>query len=202
MNPFWTREARLARRLKAERPAPSRQFLSSMMERLDADPVTHRRSFGLRVGLASAVSLAFLTSLAAFGGLGYAATSIAHVGRTATNVVMPQHREHPTQVRETRGASETSQPSATAATTQASSSAAITQASSSNGASTQSSFSFGGGTSADDQYNNEIVCLLILANTRYQHILKLPRLLVPFYLRFNPNAVVVPCPPPRRGRGG
>jgi hypothetical protein len=210
MNPFWNREARLARRLKAERPEPSRQFLSSMMERLDADPVTHRRSFGLRVGLASAVSLAFLTSLAAFGGLGYAATSIAHVGRTATNVVMPQHREHPTQVREIRGATETSQPSTSAATTsaattQASSSASTStsarQGSSSNGASPQSNFSLGGGTSAFDQYDLQFVCVLF-SPEKYKHIVRLPRFLVPFFLQVHPSAVVVPCPPPRRGRGG
>jgi hypothetical protein len=195
MNPFWTREARLARRLKAERPEPSRQFLGSMLERLEADPLTHRRSFGLRVGLASAVSVAFLTSLAAFGGLGYAANSIAHVGRTASQVVIPQHRAHPAPLPESAAASNTSDTSSSADTNQARSSDPASGSSDSN-------FSLGGRSSADDQYNPNIVCLLILPGTKYQHILRLPRFLVPFYLRFNPNAVVVPCPPPRHGRGG
>jgi hypothetical protein len=200
MNPFWNREARLARRLKAERPAPSRQFLGSMLERLDAaEPVTHRRSFGLRVGLASAVSLAFLTSLAAFGGLGYAATSIAHVGRTASHVVIPQHRAHPAPVQENTAA-DSSQATSSAEATQ-SSSGDDSQASSGDDSSAESNFSFGGRSSADDQYNNQFVCVLFSPN-KYHHIIKLPRFLVPFFLRIHPSAVVVPCPPPRHGRGG
>jgi hypothetical protein len=192
MNPFWTREARLARRLKAERPEPSRQFLGSMLERLDAaEPVMHRRSFGLRVGLASAVSLAFLTSLAAFGGLGYAATSIAHVGRTASNVVIPQHRAHPAPVEQSTAAD----------SSQATSKSDATQSSSGDTSSAESNFSFGGRSSADDQYNNQFVCVLFSPH-KYNHIIQLPRFLVPFFLQQHPSAVVVPCPPPRHGRGG
>jgi hypothetical protein len=199
MNPFWTREARLARRLKAERPEPSRQFLGSMLERLDAaDPVTHRRSFGLRVGLASAVSLAFLTSLAAFGGLGYAATSIAHVGRTASHVVIPQHRAHPSPVQENTAATDSSQATSSS---EATSSADARQSSSGDDSSAESDFSFGGRSSADDQYNNQFVCVLFSPN-KYHHIIRLPRFLVPFFLQIHPTAVVVPCPPPRHGRGG
>jgi hypothetical protein len=199
MNPFWTREARLARRLKAERPEPSRQFLGSMLERLDAaQPVTHRRSFGLRVGLASTVSLAFLTSLAAFGGLGYAATSIAHVGRTASHVVIPQHRAHPTPV-EQNTAADSSQATSSADATQ-SSSRGDSQSNTGDDSSAESDFSFGGG-SADDQYNNQFVCVLFSPH-KYNHIIRLPRFLVPFFLARHPSAVVVPCPPPRHGRGG
>jgi hypothetical protein len=197
MNPFWTREARLARRLKAERPEPSRQFLGSMLERLDAaEPVTHRRSFGLRVGLASAVSLAFLTSLAAFGGLGYAATSIAHVGRTASHVVIPQHRAHPAPVEQ--AASDSSQATSSS---EATSSAESTQSSSGDDESVESNFSLGGRSSADDQYQHQFVCVLFSPH-KYNHIIRVPRFLVPFFLQQQPSAVVVPCPPPRHGRGG
>jgi hypothetical protein len=164
MNRFWTREARLARRLKAERPQPSRHFMSSLMERFDAvEAPRTRRNFGLRVGLASAVSLAFLTGIAAFGGLGYAATSLEHVGRTASHVVIPQRHATSTQARGNTSTGE--------------------QSSKSHGVS-----------SADDQYNNEIVCVLVFPGTKYAHILRLPRFLVPFYLALNPNAVVVTCP--------
>jgi hypothetical protein len=162
-----------------------------MLERLEANPVTHRRSFGLRVGLASAVSLAFLTSLAAFGGLGYAATSIAHVGRTASHVVIPQHRAQPSPVQENTAAD----------SRQGTSSAEATQSSSGDESSAESNFSFGGRSSADDQYNNQFVCVLFSPN-KYHHIIKLPRFLVPFFLQIHPSAVVVPCPPPRHGRGG
>jgi hypothetical protein len=185
MNRFWKRETGLERRLKAERPGPSRSFMSSMMERLDTvDPPRTRRSVGLRVSLASAVSLAFLTSLAAFGGLGYAANSIAQVGRTASHVVVPQHRGVPAA---TQG---------NAANANASSSRGNNSSSNENKAEGNSSSR--GVSSADDQYNNEIVCLLIFPGTKYAHILKLPRFLVPFYLAFNPNAEVVTCPT-RRG---
>jgi hypothetical protein len=147
--------------------------MGSMMERLEAhDAPRPRRSFGLRVGLASAVSLAFLTGLAAFGGLGQAATSIAHVGRTASHVVIPQHQ---TPVTSSRGESSQGENAPNSAVSHSR-----------------------GVSSSDDQYNNEIVCLLVFPGTKYQHILKLPRFLVPFYLSFNPNAVVVACPT-RRG---
>jgi hypothetical protein len=182
MNRFWKRETGLERRLRAERPEPSRRFMGSMLERLDTvDPPRARRSFGLRVGLASAVSLAFLTSLAAFGGLGYAADSIAQVGRTASHAVVPQHRGVPD-------------------TSQANSANENANANSSNESSTAADSSSRGVSSADDQYNDEFVCILIFPNTKYAHILKVPRFLLPLFQRIHPGAVVVTCPT-RRGHG-
>jgi hypothetical protein len=158
--------------------------MGSMLERLETvDPPRARRTVGLRVGLASAVSLAFLTSLAAFGGLGYAADSIAHVGRTASYAVVPQHR----------GVSDTSQANSANANANAN---ANSESQSAKGDDESSR----GVSSADDQYNNEFVCILIFPNTKYAHILKVPRFLVPLFQRIHPGAVVVTCPA-RRGHG-
>jgi hypothetical protein len=215
MNRFWTRDARLGRRLRSERPEPSHDFVGSLLERLDAAAPAKRarRSPALRVGLASAVSLAFLVSLSAFGGLGYAANSLANVGRTASHVVIPQqHRAQPAPIAAdasvaatSRGNSSSTQSSSSSPTSASTSATDSSQSRSSSGDSSSNANLgtgvLGGGTSAaDDQYNFEIVCLLIFPGTKYEHIVKLPRFLVPFYQSFNPSAVIVTCPV-RRGRG-
>jgi hypothetical protein len=53
-----------------------------------------RRERKFRLGLAGAVSVAMLVMLGAFGGLGYADSSVRHAMRAATNVVNPAHHSN------------------------------------------------------------------------------------------------------------
>jgi hypothetical protein len=87
MSLFWKREDPLERRLRRERPAPRAEFVEALGERLESEPYRRRRP--ARLGFAAAVSIAMLVSLSAFGGLGYAASSVSHVVQTAVHVVTP-----------------------------------------------------------------------------------------------------------------
>jgi hypothetical protein len=88
MSGFFKRGDDLERRLRSERPAPRAEFMSRLTERIESAP--HRRS-SFRFGLAAAVSAVILVSLAAFGGLSYAASSVTHAVQTAVHVVAPAH---------------------------------------------------------------------------------------------------------------
>src|SRR5207237_1751504 len=77
----------LERRLRNGRPTPRTEFMEALTERLESVPYRRRSTF--RLGLAASVTAVLVISLAAFGGLGYAATSVSHAVKTAVHVVAP-----------------------------------------------------------------------------------------------------------------
>jgi hypothetical protein len=78
----------LERELRAARPEPRQEFLSAVESRISRES-GRRRAGSLRLGLAGAVTAAMVISLAAFGGLGYAATGVGNAVKTAVHVVAP-----------------------------------------------------------------------------------------------------------------
>lgn len=88
MKRFWRRGDGLERELRAQRPEPRKEFLRALESRMTGDRY-RRPARSLRLGLAGALTVAMLVSLAAFGGLGYAATGVAHAVTAATHVVTP-----------------------------------------------------------------------------------------------------------------
>ena len=91
MKRFWRRGDGLERELRAQRPEPRKEFLRSLESRMTGDRY-RRPARSLRLGLAGALTVAMLVSLAAFGGLGYAATGVTHAVTAATHVVTPTHK--------------------------------------------------------------------------------------------------------------
>jgi hypothetical protein len=94
---FWNRQDELERRL-SNRPAPPSRLVDTVLRQIGtAAPARQRSSF--RLGLAAAVSVGMLVALAAFGGFGYAASSVQHAVRAAVQVVgpsTPQRADQPT----------------------------------------------------------------------------------------------------------
>jgi hypothetical protein len=78
----------VARELRANRPEPRREFISALEQRVRAD--RYRRRPAYRWALTGALTAALLVALAAFGGLGYAASTASHVARAATHLVKPR----------------------------------------------------------------------------------------------------------------
>jgi hypothetical protein len=94
MKKFWTRGDGLERELRARRPEPRQEFLRALEGTLSGN--RHRgMSRSLRLGLAGAVTATMLVALGAFGGLGYAATSVTHAVKAATHVVAPASKAAP-----------------------------------------------------------------------------------------------------------
>jgi len=87
MSGFFRRADNLERRLRTERPAPRAELMESLTQRIESTPF--RRRSGFRLGLAATVTAVMVVSLAVFGGLGYAATSVSHAVKTAVHVVAP-----------------------------------------------------------------------------------------------------------------
>jgi hypothetical protein len=79
----------LARELRATRPEPRREFVRALAQRVD-DAHARRPARALRLGLAGALTAAMLVALAAFGGMGYAASTANTVVNVATKLVKPQ----------------------------------------------------------------------------------------------------------------
>jgi hypothetical protein len=92
---FPRRESWLERRLRRERPVLPASRVAELMRHIDA-PRTHPRG-AYRLGLAAVVSAAVLVAVAGFGGLGYAATSVKEVVRTAVQVAVPGKADQPQQ---------------------------------------------------------------------------------------------------------
>src|SRR5262249_51638526 len=90
MRAIWKSRDTLERRLRDGRPTPRQQVVDSISALVSSRPTP--RSAKLRLGLAGAFSAVFVVSLAAFGGLGYAATAVSHVANSAAHFVSPpQH---------------------------------------------------------------------------------------------------------------
>jgi len=81
----------LERELRAARPEPRAEFLRAVESRISREG-GRQRAGSFRLGLAGAVTAAMVISLAAFGGLGYAATGVASAVHTAVHVVAPAHK--------------------------------------------------------------------------------------------------------------
>ena len=94
MRRFWKRGDGLERELRAQRPEPRKEFLRALESRMSGDRY-RRPARSLRVGLVGALTAAMLVALAAFGGLGYAATGVSHAVTAATHVVAPAHKAAP-----------------------------------------------------------------------------------------------------------
>jgi hypothetical protein len=76
---LWRREDDLEARLRASRPEPPRELVSSMVTRIHAGPRPYR------LALAGALTAGALLMFSAFGGLGYAANAV----ESATGVDLP-----------------------------------------------------------------------------------------------------------------
>jgi hypothetical protein len=87
------REDWLERRLRRERPVLPAPRVADLMRRIDGPRAEPSHAF--RFGLAAAASAAVLVAVAAFGGLGYAASSVKHAVRTAVQVAVPEKSARP-----------------------------------------------------------------------------------------------------------
>ncbi len=93
---FLRRRDDLERRLRRERPQPRAELVRLLTQRLQPGRSAGRPNRA-RLGLAAAVSAATVVSLGAFGGLGYAASSVGDVVHVAKVVVVPvRHAKHAT----------------------------------------------------------------------------------------------------------
>ena len=76
---------RLERRLEAERPEPSDEFVSDLAERLVAEPI--RRSAGWRVAYAAGFTALLVVAFALTGSIGYAASAVQGGTTAVTSLV-------------------------------------------------------------------------------------------------------------------
>jgi hypothetical protein len=94
MNLFSRRGNKLERDLRAARPKPSDELVSRIEGRIRSEqPARVRRSF--RVAVPVTLTAVMIGSLAAVGGVGYAATSVGHAVKAVTHVFSPA-KEHVT----------------------------------------------------------------------------------------------------------
>jgi hypothetical protein len=91
---FFKRDDELERELRSNRPEPRAEFLAAIVGRVEAGrrPTAPR----LRLGFAAALTVGILSSLAAFGGLGYAASAARSIAHVATKLATPS-KLHATQ---------------------------------------------------------------------------------------------------------
>jgi len=85
---FWKRDDALERELRALRREPRPEFLDAVVNRIHGDRY-RRPTRSLRLGLVGALSAGMLAALAAFGGLGYAASGVSRAVESAVHVVSP-----------------------------------------------------------------------------------------------------------------
>src|SRR5262249_48977161 len=85
---FWKRGDGLERELRALRREPRPEFLKAVVNRIHGQ---HDRRPGRswRIGLVGALTAGMLAALAAFGGLGYAASGVSRAVESAVHVVTP-----------------------------------------------------------------------------------------------------------------
>lgn len=97
---FGRRDSRqeLEAELFESRPEPSETFVTALGARVEADRQRSRRRTYARLSLAWGISVLVFGSLAAFGGIGYAASSTIDVAKVAKSVVSPANPK-PTPVR-------------------------------------------------------------------------------------------------------
>ena len=87
MSKFFKRDDELERELHDNRPEPRAEFLAAMVDRVG--PGRRSTAPRLRLGFAAALTMGILVSLAAFGGLGYAASAAKSIAHVATKLATP-----------------------------------------------------------------------------------------------------------------
>jgi hypothetical protein len=93
MAKFWSRSSRLEHRLREERPAPRDEFVSMLSERVrESRPAPRAR---MRVAFAGALTMSMLMVLAAFGGMGYAASGVKRAVTAVAAIAAPSHTAGP-----------------------------------------------------------------------------------------------------------
>ncbi len=97
MGRFWRgrdRSKEAESRLRADRPEPRQE----LVRRITGEIRGHHRRFGtLRLGIAAGFTAMLLVALAAFGGLGFAASSVAQAAKAtavAMNIISPATPKH------------------------------------------------------------------------------------------------------------
>ena len=75
--------------LRRHRPEPGDDFVRELTGRISAD-ARRRPARGLSIAFAGALTSLLVVALAAFGGIGYAASAAKGVARTAEKVVAPK----------------------------------------------------------------------------------------------------------------
>jgi len=94
MKKFWRHGDGLERELRAQRPAPRREFIHALESRIQGEG-RRRPARRQRLGLAAALTAGMLSALGATGGLSYAASGVTHAVQAATHVVAPAHTAAP-----------------------------------------------------------------------------------------------------------
>jgi len=77
---------RFAKRLESERPQPGDEFVSSVANRLRANP--HPRASGWRLAIAAAFTMLLVLAFALTGGIGYAASTVKSGTSAVTSLVV------------------------------------------------------------------------------------------------------------------
>jgi hypothetical protein len=91
MTRLWKRDDDVERMLKAARPEPPQDFFRAAKSLVESRSTPRRAP--LRVGLAVGVTAVAAASLAAFGGVGYAASAATSTAHAVSAVFAPAH--HP-----------------------------------------------------------------------------------------------------------
>jgi hypothetical protein len=91
----FRRDKNVERDLRANRPAPSDEFVRDLAARAQAAPAGR---VGFRLAFAGVLTAALLVALAAVGGLGYAASSVTEVVKVAKRIVAPTRSAQPIEV--------------------------------------------------------------------------------------------------------
>jgi hypothetical protein len=91
---FWKRDDGLERELRALRREPRPEFVQAIVSKIQGDRY-RRPARSLRLGLVGALTIGMLAALAAFGGLGYAASGVSRAVESAVHVVSPAQKASP-----------------------------------------------------------------------------------------------------------
>jgi hypothetical protein len=91
---FRKRDDGLERELRRLRREPRPEFVQAVVNRIQGDRY-RRPKRPWRLGLAVALTAAMVAALAAFGGLGYAASGVSHAVESAVHVVSPTKNATP-----------------------------------------------------------------------------------------------------------
>jgi hypothetical protein len=94
MKRFWTRGDGLEHELRMQRPEPRKEFLRELETTVSGDRY-RPQARSLRLGMAGALTVAMVISVASFGGIGYAATGVTHAVKAASHVVAPARKAAP-----------------------------------------------------------------------------------------------------------
>src|SRR5262249_7780215 len=85
---FWKRHEGLEHELRALRREPRSEFLQSVMNKIEGDRYRRPRR-SVRLGVVVTITAGLLAALAAFGGLGYAASGVSRAVESAVHAVSP-----------------------------------------------------------------------------------------------------------------